>query len=222
MCDMVWCCCAMSGVKCVMRCGMVVGCMGNALVCRDARCEMWLWNTEWYGMVWCHIRHGVMWNEGWNAVWDVWCGLECVMCNLYLNVVMCMVWSRMWVWCGMGAEWFNVKLWCAVKCDVWNATWCGMLLFQTWCNVKCDWNANVWCEIWHGVDCGVLVCGMLQWNARCGKLRNVKCGGVKLWWWTVAYAMYCVMSDVENDVVVWCEIKMWWCNVEYGVVWNVL
>ena len=57
-----------------------------------------------------------------------------------------------------------------------------------------------------------------------------------MWWCgivvkTVAYAMCCVMSDVEkhaiccvamSDVVVWCKIKMWWCDVKSrcgGVMW---
>ena len=40
--------------------------------------------------------------------WDVWCGLECVvwdsvMCNTYLNVVMCMAWCE--VECGRDVEW---------------------------------------------------------------------------------------------------------------------
>ena len=39
-------------------------------------------------------------NDGSKAVWDVWCGLKCVlwdsvMCKLYLNV-MCMVWCQVW------------------------------------------------------------------------------------------------------------------------------
>ena len=53
------------------------------------------------------------------------------------------------------------------------------------CNFKhgAMWNAiemqNVRRGIWRGVDCGVLVCGMLH-NARCVKLqRDVKCGGVE-------------------------------------------
>ena len=41
------------------------------------------------------IRHdSVMRNDGRNAVWDMWCGLQCmwdnVMCDLYLNLAMCM------------------------------------------------------------------------------------------------------------------------------------
>ena len=55
-------------------------------------------------------------NDGSKAVWDVWCGLKCVlwdvwcglkcvpwdsvMCNLYLNV-MCMVWCQGWARCRM-------------------------------------------------------------------------------------------------------------------------
>ena len=46
-----------------------------------------------------------MQNDGRNAVWDVWCGMECagavgsVMCILYLNVAMCMVECGHVKWC---------------------------------------------------------------------------------------------------------------------------
>ena len=63
------------GMKCgdaMWNDGVVHGEYGGVLWCK-----MWLWNTERCGMVWRHIRHGVMWNDGWNAVWDVCCGLEC-------------------------------------------------------------------------------------------------------------------------------------------------
>ena len=53
-----------------------------------------------------------------------------------------------------------------------------MLPFQTCCDVECDRNAKLMrFGIWRGgVECGVLVCGMLH-NTRCGKSRDVKCGG---------------------------------------------
>ena len=46
-------------------------------------------------------------------MWDVWCGLECVlwdgvMCNLYLNV-MCMVWCE--VEHGCDVEWYAEIWW---------------------------------------------------------------------------------------------------------------
>ena len=58
----------------------------SGIWCCDAVCEMWLWpeyrvsDVEWFDT----IRHG---SDDWNAVWDVWCSLECVgwgsvMCNL--------------------------------------------------------------------------------------------------------------------------------------------
>ena len=141
-----------------------------------AGCKMWNGcgcgipsNVEWFDaildmVVWCR-------NDGWTAVWDVWCGLECKlwdggMCSLYLNV-MCMTWCE--VECGRDVEWCaEMWWWFGVNyggCEMW-CDWCGMLP-QTWC----DWNAakTVWCGIWRDVECGVLVCGMLR-NARCGKL----------------------------------------------------
>ena len=68
---------------------------------QDAKCGCGiLSDVEWLDA----ILDCVMRNDGWNAVWDVWCGLECVlwdsvMCNLHLNLVMCMVWCE--VECGM-------------------------------------------------------------------------------------------------------------------------
>ena len=110
---------------------------------------MWLWNTEWHGMVWRRIRHnGVMRNDGWNAawrrygmcgvVWNVGCGI--VICNLYLNA-MFMAWCE--VECGPDVEWCAEMWWCdlmwiMVRCEM----WCRMLQFQTWCDVECNRNTT--------------------------------------------------------------------------------
>ena len=99
------------------------------------------------------------------------------------------VWGAMWAWCGMVC-WDVVEWFDANYGATWNVVRCGMLQSQTWWMwLKCK--ISVWCGIWRVVDCGVLVCGMLH-NARCGKL---------------------------SDVVVWCKIKMWWCNVMWNMVW---
>ena len=152
MCHMVrcymWCAVSDEVLWNVMRCGMMV-----VLWCK-------MWNTEWCRMVWRHIRHGVMRNDGRNAVWDVWCGLECVlwdsvMCNLYFNVAMCMAWCEVQSghdveWC---AEMWSDLMWIMVRCEM--CTWCGMLQFQTWCDVECDWNAKrvIWNMAWCGIEC---------------------------------------------------------------------
>ena len=232
MCDMVWCymwCHAMSDEvwNVVMRCGMMVWCMGN-VVCCDARCEMCLWNTGWCAIVWRHIRHGVMRNDGWNPMWNVCCGI--VGCVIYIWMWWCACCGARWnvglMWngalrCG-GMIWRELLRYLYVKCGaMWNVAisdmvWCGMRL-------KCK---TVWCGIWRGVDCGVLVCGMWQckmWNVTTGcemrlcgimVMKNVAyamCCAIVVWWqmWKM---MQCV---VMSDVVVWCD-------VEYGVVWNVL
>ena len=197
-----------------MRCGMVVWCMWNVLWCKmrnvvaEYRC----------GMVWRHIRHGVMRNDGWNAMWDVWCGLECVlwdsvMCNL--NVMWC-AWHDAWWNVGVmwnGAPRCGGAIWCELWCDV-KCVRCGPLQFQTCCAM---WNAielqNVWCGIWRGVDCVVVLCEMLH-NARCGKLRDVKCGGVELWWRRM-WHMQCAVIVVSRQM--W-KMKPMCCDVRCGGV----
>ena len=42
-------------------------------------------------------------------MWDVCCGLECVLCNIYLNVAMCMAWCE--VECGRDVEWCAAMWW---------------------------------------------------------------------------------------------------------------
>ena len=54
------------------------------------------------------------------------------MCNLYLNVVMCMVWCE--VVCGPTCGRFDVNYGDEVKCGV---------MYETWCDVEC-------CSFRHG------------------------------------------------------------------------
>ena len=207
----------------VMRCGMMVWCMGNMVVCCDARCEMCLWNTGWCAIAWRHIRHGVMRNDGWNPVLDVWCGLECVlwdsgMCNLYLNVVMCMVWCV--VVCGLDVEWCVEMWWSDLMWIV------ALSVCEMWCNVECCnfrhgvmWNAI---EMRRGVDCGVLVCGMLHIMQDVESYDRM--WNVELWWWRM-WHMQCAVRLLCDDRCgnmmqcgvmsdgVWCKIKMWWWNM---------
>ena len=172
----------------VMRCGMVVWYMWNMVVCYDARCEMWLWNTEWCGIldmvVWCSMIE--MQYRMCGVVWNVCCGI--VWCGkIYLNVVMGMAWwGGMWAW----LMWIMVRL-------MWNVVRCGMLQFQTWC----EWNYNY--VEYGGAECGVLV-GVMFHNATCGQWRC----DVKLWWCgivmkNVAYAMCWLLCDVRCGK--WCN-----------------
>ena len=138
---------------------------------------------------------------------------------------MCMAWCEVECrrdveWCA--EMWWSDLMWIMVRCEMWCQ--CGMLQFQTW------WieMQKVRCGIWHGVEYSVLVCGMLH-NARCVKLRSeMRCEiAVK----NVAYAlcsaivwrqMWKMMKRVamsQSDVVVWCKIKMWWCNAMWNMVW---
>ena len=131
----------------VMWCGMMVWCMGNMVVCRYARCEMWLWNTEWCGMVWRHIRHGVMWNDGWNAVWDGCCGIE--RCVIYIWKWLCAWRGMRWnvdttwngvprcggvIWCESWCMWNVVR--CGISVAISDMAWCGMWLKCKMCDVE--------------------------------------------------------------------------------------
>ena len=52
-----------------------------------------------------------------------------------------------------------------------------MLHFQTWCDVKCKM-----CDVEYGVVWTVVPRYVELHNAKqCGKLGDVKCGGVELW-----------------------------------------
>ena len=197
----------------VMRCGLmgVIHVEYGGVVCCDARCKMWLRTTEWCGMVWRHIRlppwrcHAECWlkcSERCGVVWNVCCGI--VMCNLYLNVVMC---GGMWAWCGLVRR--DVVEWSDVNYGaMWNVVWC---VGEMWCDVECcnfrhgaTEMQNMRCGIWRGVEYGVLVCGMLL---NC-KMRKVTmwCGDEEC----QAYAMCCV-------IFVWCQTWKWF-NVLSDVV----
>ena len=71
-----------------------------------------------------------------------------------------------------------------VQCEMWCETAVSMYVKSgaMW-NVAISDMVRLKCvmwNIWYGVECGVLVCGMLH-NARCGKLQcDVNCGGVEL------------------------------------------
>ena len=47
--------------------------MWNTVVCCDARCKMWLWNTEWCGMFDATLQ-GVKWLK-----------MQCAMCGVVWN-----------------------------------------------------------------------------------------------------------------------------------------
>ena len=140
------------GVKCgdaIWNDGVVHGEYGCVL--QDVKCGCGIpSDVEWFdailNMVWCGMMVEMqcgMCAVVWNVLWDS------VMCNLYLKVVMCMVCSGMWVWCGI-----------VCRDVIWNVVQCGMLQFQTWCDVECDWNAK--CVMWNMVWCGIRCPGM--WN----------------------------------------------------------
>ena len=131
--------------------------------------------------------------------------------------------SGMWAWCGMACR-DVVVIWCEMWCDM----EC-QLQFQIWCDVECDWNAK--CVMWNDV-----VWNMMSWYVECCIMLGVEshvmwcemCGIVVMK--NVAYAMCCVivmrcqmwkmMQCVGmSDVVVWCKIKMCWCNVMWNMVW---
>ena len=148
----------------VMQCGIMVWYIWNMVVCCDARCEMWLWNTERCEMVWRHRHGGVMRNDGWNAVWDVYCGLECLLWDSDVQFVFgCDV--RGVVLCGHDVEWctemWNVVWSVYVKCGaMWNVAVSDMVSDR---NAKCvKWNM-AWCGMWCPGMCNVLR------DDRCGK-----------------------------------------------------
>ena len=188
---MLW--CAMSGVKCgdaMWNEGVVYGDCGGVPM-QVVKCCGIPSDVEWFDaildMVWCGMMVEMQ--------CGMCCGLECVlwdsvMCNLIECDVHGVVRGGMWAWCGMVCR--DVVEWFYVNCGaMWNVAISDM----------------VWCGIWRGVDCGVLVCGTLH-NARCGKIRVVKCG-VELWW-RMLHMQWAV-------IVVWCQ--MWWCNVMWNMVW---
>ena len=137
-----------------MRCGMV----WYMVVCCDA--NVVLEYPEWRGMVWrqtwlcdemqcgmCGTRECVLWDSGWNAMWDVWYVLWNVCCGIAWRVII-------WIcWCAWrGARWNVGVMWNGVpRCGgvIWCELWCecGMLQFQTWC----DWNGRKMCDVVYGI-----------------------------------------------------------------------
>ena len=168
--------------------------------CADARCEMWLWNTEWCGTVWHHIKHGGVMREWWFK--------SSVGCVLWFEMCCGIVWCVIYIWmlcawcgarCGHDVEWcaemwWSDLMWITVRCEM-------------WCYVECGWNA---CVMWN-----IACCGMLH-NTTCGKLRcDAKCGGMELWWWKMWHMqhMQCAVWLLCGDR---CET---WCNVLWVQMW---
>jgi len=194
----------------VMRCRMMVWHMRNMVVCCDARCEMWLWNTECCGMVWRHRHSGLMWNDGWNAVRVVWFGTCAEQFIFECGDVPGVVWG------GRDVEW------CAEMWSDW--MWIGVIETQNvWRDEKYGvvWNVVSWyvnCCIMQDVECYDVMLKVV-WN--CG-VKNVA-WNVLIVWRQMWKLMQCVVSrqmrrcDVNQDV--WSIVQ---CDVEYGVVWNML
>ena len=167
LCDMVWChmrCQAMSPMRrCGMWwCGLMVWYMWHMVVCCNARCEMWLWNTERCGIVWCHIRHSGEWwlkcSVGCGAVWSVWCGIVWFIfeCGDVHGVVR----GVMRAWCGNVRR--DVVIWCELLCDV----KCGTL-----------WNVAISVRVWLKckmcyVDYAVMW-NVVSWYVKCCLMQNV-------------------------------------------------
>ena len=84
------------------------------------------------------------------VVWNVCCGISGVMCNLYLNVVMCMTWCE--VECGHDVEWCVEIWWGDLVCIIVDVK-CGI------CKVLCD------CCVVSDVEKDAICC-------------DVRCGGV--------------------------------------------
>ena len=174
MCDATW-----DVMQCQMRCEMwrydVEWRCGTCGIwwCADAKCS--LWDTEWCGMVWRHIKHGgVMWCR-------MMAKMQCGMCGVLWNVCCGIVWCviYMWMWCAWrGVRWNVGVMWNGVLRLVWwsDLVWI-MVRCEMWCDVKC-------CNFRHGAT----------------EMQNVRCGiwcGVELnvvsW-----YVKCCIMQDVES------------------------
>ena len=185
-----------------MRCGIMVWYSVEYGVCCDARCEMWLWNTDWCGMVWRHIRHGRC--DGSNAVWNVCCGIVWCAIYIWMSWVMYMAW-----WWNVGVMW-NGALRCGGVIEVnYGAMSDVAISDNVWLKCKmCDVECGV-CGMLHNAKCGKLRCDAMVWN--CGEedwcgLCNVLCDRCA--------------SDVENDAIVKSSCGSVMRSVEYVVVWN--
>ena len=93
-------------------------------------------------------------------MFDVWCGVWCVMGDVICDVLYGMRCDVIWcLWFGMCDMWYYVwfymwyDVWCDVLCDVWYVIyymWCVM-----WCGVWCMMWTWKWCDVWYNVMCDV-------------------------------------------------------------------
>ena len=148
---------------------------------------------------------------------------------------MCMAWCE--VKCGHAIVWSDL-MWIMVRCEMWcdvylkcGAMWNVAISDMVWCGTT--EMQNVWCGIWHGVECGVLVCGKLLcelWWCRIVTMKNVAyamCGVIVVWcqMWKMMHVLWCQMWCYVKRCggVMWCGI---WCGMKcaemlnVGVVWN--
>ena len=120
---------------------------------------------------------------------------------------MCMVWCE--VECERDVEWctemwWSDLMWIMVKCDVYVK--CGAMwnvAISELRDVECGWNAK--CVMWNMACCGMWCPGM--WNVVYCKMWKVTMW-CEMWWCGI---VWCRM---------WLKCKM--CDVEYGVLWNVV
>ena len=154
--SVVWCCDVVQRQvwNVVMRCGMV-WCMGNVAVCW---CKMWNVvvevipsNAEWFD------AQLDMQNDGRNALWNVWCGMECVLwvvwCVFECGDVHGVVRGGMWACemvCWHVVESRDLK-WIMVRCEMWcdvyvkcGAMWNVAFSDLVWCEMQ-----NVRCRMWN-------------------------------------------------------------------------
>ena len=227
MCDMVWCC---DVVQCQVW---------------NVWCDVEWWWGAW-GMCWCAVMQDVKCGcgipsdvEWFDAILDmVWCGMrvemQCGMCGVVWNV-WCAIYIWMW-WCA----WCEVKCGCDVEWEPSDSMWNYGVLWNVMCEMLCDveccffrhgvmWNAiemqmcdveygMVWTVVSWYVECYIMqeVESYAMWNVvvwNCGdEMQHMQC----VVWRQMWKMMQCV---VMSDVVVWCKIKMWWCNVMWNMVW---
>ena len=129
-------------------------------------CKMWNWcgcgipsDVEWFDamldmVVWCGMV------SGWSAVWDVWCGLECVDVGWAIYI---------WMWCG-GMSWCEVECrrdveWCA---EMW---WSDLMWIMV--DVQCGAIDVECCHFRHGAMWNLIELPQNRCDVECGVVRNV-------------------------------------------------